>query len=118
MLIGMLIMNFPTFSVKNQNFDFKSIMDYIVQIGFQWRVINNLLIAGTLENNKYHVLIGNFGIEYTLFDNFHLRVGIQTAPLLPSFGIGYSISAFTLNVATQIHSVLGVSMGIGLSYSF
>ena len=118
LLIGMLIMNFPTFSMKNQNFDFKSIMDYIVQIGFQWRVINNLLIAGTLENNKYHVLIGNFGIEYTLFDNFHLRVGIQTAPLLPSFGIGYSISAFTLNVATQIHSVLGVSMGIGLSYSF
>lgn len=118
LLIGLLIMNFPTFSVHKQSNDSQSIMDYTAQIGFQWKVINNLLMIGTLENNKAHLLIGNIGIEYTLFDNFFIRTGIQTAPLLPSFGIGYRLSAFTCHVATQIHPLLGASLGIGLSYSF
>ena len=118
LLIGMLIMNVPSFSIHKRYTDFKSIMCYSVQIGFQWKVINNLLIIGTLESEKTHVLVGNIGMEYRLFDDFYIRTGIQTAPFLPSLGIGYSLSAFTLDIATQLHPFLGMSMGIGLKYSF
>jgi hypothetical protein len=118
LLIGVLIMNVPSFSIHKRYTDFKSIMCYSVQIGFQWKVINNLLIIGTLESEKTHVLVGNIGMEYRLFDDFYIRTGIQTAPFLPSLGIGYSLSAFTLDIATQLHPLLGMSMGIGLKYSF
>lgn len=118
LLIGLLIMNLPSFSFHKQYIDFKSIVDYSIQIGFQWKVINNLFIIGTLENNKSSILHGNIGVNYRLFDNFYVRTGIQTTPLLPSFGIGYSLFPFTLDVAAQFHPFLGMSMGIGLNYSF
>ena len=91
---------------------------YSVQIGFQWEIINRLLIVGTIESNKEHMWMGNAGIEYAPFKNFHIRAGVQTTPLLPTLGIGYRLTGFTVDVATIYHPVLGVSTGLGLSYSF
>ena len=62
--------------------------------------------------------MGNAGIEYAPFKNFHIRAGVQTTPLLPTLGIGYRLTGFTVDVATIYHPVLGVSTGLGLSYSF
>ena len=80
--------------------------------------MNSLLIVGTLESNKEHTLTGNAGIEYTPFKDFHIRAGMQATPLLPTLGVGYRLSGFTVDVATVYHPVLGVSTGLGLSYSF
>ena len=91
---------------------------YSVQIGFQWEIINRLLIVGTIESNKEHTWMGNAGIEYAPFKNFHIRAGVQTTPLLSTLGIGYRLTGFTVDVATIYHPVLGVSTGLGLSYSF
>ena len=89
-----------------------------MQIGFQWQIINSLLIVGTLETNKDNALGGNVGMEYMPFESFRLRAGIQTTPLLPALGMGYSFSKFTLDVVASYHPVLGISSGCGLSYSF
>ena len=118
LLIGMLIMDCPSVVVQKYTTGINYITDYSVQIGFQWKVINNLLIVGTFESNKAHVLTGSAGIEYAPFDNFHIRAGIQATPLLPALGIGYRLAKFTINVATVYHPVLGVSTGLGLNYYF
>ena len=114
----MLIMNFPSIGIHKYTTEIKYFTGYSVQIGFQWEIINSLLIVGTIESNKEHTWMGNAGIEYAPFKNFHIRAGVQTTPLLSTLGIGYRLIGFTVDVATIYHPVLGVSTGLGLSYSF
>lgn len=118
LLIGLLIQDLPSFQIGNKSIDYKSFKDFRVQIGFQWEVINNLLIVGALGGRDEQKIEGNAGLEYTVWKTFHLRAGLQTAPLLPSFGIGCDFRRFTLDVAAVYHSVLGIQTGIGLSFSF
>lgn len=118
MLIGMLIMNVPTVSLEKKYTDIKDFTEYSIQIGFQYSVINNLLIIGTAESNKSDPLTGSGGIEYQPFSNFCLRAGLKVVPLLPALGLGYSFSHFTADAAFLYHPVLGVSMGIGVKYGF
>lgn len=116
--IGMLIKDLPSVKIQNNSFDYKENKDFLAQIGFQWRVVNSLLIVGSAGGSAERKIFGSAGIEYTAWKVFHLRAGIQTDPLLPSFGIGYVFRRFSLDIAGIYHRVLGVHTGIGLSYSF
>lgn len=118
LLIGMLIMDFPSVAIKKKNTENEYFIGYSMQLGFQWEVINNLLIIGNLETNKYTTLTGGIGLEYQLYKQFYVRAGIKATPLLPTFGVGYRFSCFTTDVAIVYHPVLGISTGIGLKYSF
>ncbi|RHJ94061.1 hypothetical protein [Parabacteroides bouchesdurhonensis] len=118
LLVGMLIMNLPSVPIKNKEVEIKDFMPYLLQLGFQWEIINDMLIIGSLGTSKEHILLGNAGFEYTVFNVFHIRGGIRGKPFIPSFGFGYDLSSFTINTAATYHSVLGISTGIGLSFSF
>lgn len=118
LLIGMLIMNLPSVSIGDKDIHTEDFNYYLIQIGFQWEIINYLLIVGSLGTDNEHTFLGNVGIEYTAFDSFFIRAGIQTSPLLPSFGVGYQFSRFTVDVAAVYHPVLGMSTGIGFAFSF
>ena len=82
LLIGMLIMDFPSIAIHKHTAEIKCFTGY------------------------------------SPFGNFRIRAGVQTTPLLPTLGIGYRLVGFTVDVATVYHPVLGVSTGLGLSYSF
>lgn len=118
LLIGMLIMNVPSVSIGDEMPDINNFINYLCQIGIEYQIINNLLIMGSLGSEEEEAITGNIGIEYTVFDSFHIRSGIQTTPLVPSMGVGYELSSFSIDAVATWHSVLGVSMGIGLSFSF
>lgn len=118
LLIGMLIVNLPSVYIGNKDTEIESFKSYLIQIGFQWEVINNMLIAGSLGTTDASLLTGNIGIEYNVSESFYLRMGIQTAPLLPSFGVGYSFAAFIVDSVIMYHPILGMSTGIGVSFSF
>ena len=118
LLIGMLIMNFPSVSIGDKNIEIEDFNYYLIQISFQWEIINSLLITGSVGTENENLVVGNFGLEYTAFDSFFIRAGIQAAPLLPSLGIGYNFSCFTIDVASIYHPILGMSTGLGLSFSF
>lgn len=77
-----------------------------------------MLIVGTISSSPTCSVVGNFGLEYTLPERFRVYVEIKTNPLLPSFGCGYTLLDFAVDVAVLFHPVLGVSTGVGLSYSF
>ena len=114
----MLIMDFPSVAVKKENTEIDYFRGYSLQIGFQWEVINSLLIIGNVGTNKHTTLTGNIGLEYQLYKQFYVRAGMQTIPLLPTIGVGYCFLGFTADVATVYHPMLGISTGIGLKYSF
>lgn len=118
LLIGLLIKDAPSFRVDNNPVEYKDLNTFSAQIGFQWQVINSMLIVATLGGSNEQKIRGNAGMEYTVWKLFHLRAGIQTAPLLPSFGIGYDFRCFTLDIAGVYHSILGIQTGIGLSFNF
>ena len=118
LFIGLLIMNFPSVSLHSEDTRTEYFPGYSVQIGFQYEVINSLLIAGTAESNKDKTIAGSAGMEYVPFDRFRIRAGIGLSPLLPTMGVGYSFSRFTVDAAAVYHPVLGISTGLGLKYTF
>jgi hypothetical protein len=117
-LAGLSVLHLPSVKTGDKNVDNKHIAPYSVQLGFNWNIMNMVLITGSLENSEEENVTGSFGMEYVPFEDFKIRTGIRTAPLRPSFGVGYCISGINADVGVVYHSVLGVSMGVGLSFSF
>ena len=118
LLIGVFMINMPSISLGDKTIDIEDFSYYLTQISFQWEIINNLLIVGSAGTDSERIWIGNIGLEYTLFDAFFFRAGMRTDPLSPSLGVGYLFSAFAIDAATIYHPVLGMSVGVGLSFTF
>ena len=118
LLIGLLTTNLPAVIVGDKQLEIADFESYLVQFGFHWLFMNNLSITGSISVDERHKPMGSFGMEYTPYSTFFLRAGVQSAPLLPSIGIGYRLSRFTIDTAAIYHRTLGMSMGIGLSYFF
>jgi hypothetical protein len=116
--LGLAVTNAPSVPLGDKATGIRSMTGYGLQAGFQWAIIEQVTLAGCLRNAKDVPLSGSAGMEYTAFRCFYLRVGIQTHPLLPAFGVGFDLDAFTLDVAAVSHSVLGISTSIGISYHF
>ena len=118
LLIGVFMINMPSISLGDKTIDIEDFSYYLTQISFQWEIINNLLIVGSAGTDSERIWIGNIGLEYTLFDTFFLRAGMRTDSLSPSLGVGYLFSVFAIDAATIYHPVLGMSVGVGLSFTF
>ena len=118
LLIGLLISDLPSARFgNNMAFDNDNI-PYFIQLGFHWNVINNLLIACSAKYDDEANVRLDFGIEYKPYEQFMFRVGMKGNPLTPSFGVGYAYSFIHINTVFMYHSVLGLSSGIGLTFSF
>ena len=117
-LTGLSILHLPSVQVGDKNIDNKHIASYLIQFGFNWKVMNTVLIIGSAEHCEEESLSGSFGMEYLPFENFKIRSGIRTSPLKPSLGVGYEFSNIHIDVGMLYHSVLGVSMGVGISFNF
>ena len=117
-LTGLSILHMPSVKTGDKNVDNEHIAPYSLQFGFNWEVINTVLITGSVNNSKEDPVAGTFGIEYMPLDDFKIRAGLTSSPLRPSLGVGYSIAGIDIDAGMIYHSVLGVSMGIGLSFSF
>lgn len=118
LLIGLSIVNLPSVAVGNKSAEIEDFISYLIQTGFRWEIINNMFISSTLESSRETKIAAAFGLEYLLFDSFAVRAGVGGKPFLPSFGMGYRFSRFTVDTAVAYHAVLGVSTGIGLIFSF
>jgi len=112
------IINFPSISINSEEIDSERISSWMGEIGINLHVVDNLIITGGVMRDKETPLGVAFGMEYQPFSDFHLRAGLKSKPFRPSIGIGYSFSKITADVVMIYHPILGVSTGLGLSYSF
>ena len=117
-LITASAVNFLSIIIESEDIDSERIAAWEVEVGVNWNVINNLLITGGVMRNKETSLGTAIGIEYQPFTDFHLRAGLRSAPFRPSLGLGYRFSMLTAEVVMIYHPILGISTGLGLSYSF
>jgi len=117
-LIGLSIINFPSIALSDENADKKHITPFLLQAGINWQFINNMLITAGASYTEEVPFSASLGMEYMAFTDFHLRMGVKTAPFCPSIGAGYRISKLMTEIVMLYHPVLGASTGIGLSFSF
>ena len=118
LLIGLSITDLPSVRLDDKSINIEDFNYYSVQTGFNWKVFNNMLIVASVNYTNHSIYRLNMGLEYTAFDNFFIRTGVQTNPIIPAFGAGIEVSSFRFDVAANYHSQLGVNTGVGLSYSF
>jgi len=117
-LITASVINFPSIIINSENIDSERIATWAAEVGVNWNVLNNLLITGGVMRNRETPIGASIGMEYRPFPDFHLRAGLKSAPFRPSLGIGYRLAAFSADVVMIYHQVLGISTGLGLSYTF
>jgi len=117
-LITASIINFPSIAINDEEVNNERVAMWMAEVGFNWHVINNLFITGGVMRNAETPLGASIGMEYQPYKDFHLRVGLKSSPFRPSIGIGYGFSKFTADVVMIYHPILGISTGLGLSYSF
>ena len=118
LLIGVLVKDVPSVRISSKDLNIKELKTYKVQTGFNWEVINNLLITSFVGINEYHRVDAGFGMEYKVWNCFFMRGGIQLEPFIPSLGAGLNLKGWSLDAVALWHPILGVSSGVGLSYSF
>jgi hypothetical protein len=117
-LITFSSVNVPSVSLNSGDVDSERIGTYLIEFGFNWQLIDPLLITGSMAHNKQTRQEGSLGVEYRPYDHFHLRSGVRTAPFRPSLGAGYRFAGLTTDVVMVYHPLLGISTGLGLSCSF
>ena len=117
--IGLLISNLPSIQLsKGEHTVDDSFMGFRLQWGFEYEVVESVLLMGTLETSNNKSLSGSAGLRYFPMKGFSLAAGVQGSPLQPSGGVSYSFKGFTADVAAIYHTTLGTSTAIGLSYTF
>ena len=90
----------------------------IFRFGLGYKMGDKSFIAVELEKEIDFAPRFKAGIEYKLIDNFFLRTGISLKPLSNSFGIGYKLKSFILDIAFTTNRELGITPHVSMIYSF
>lgn len=87
----------------------------VMRFGLAYQFTNDFIGQCEAEyDNSRDGLQLKGGFEYQLFKRFSLRAGAQYHPNILSFGLGYEIGRVNVDVAAQMHQVLGASVQIGM----
>lgn len=89
----------------------------LVKFGASYILYESVLLSAELEKDLELPLIFKSGLEYGLADKFFLRFGVATNPMIFSFGFGYRLKPFNVDIAFTKHPVLGYSPIISLEYA-
>lgn len=57
-------------------------------------------------------------MKYQPYQTFFMRTGIDGQHRMPALGTGYKLSNFIIDTVLSYHTVLGVSLGLGIEYRF
>ena len=90
----------------------------VFRFGAAYQFTKDFVGQCEIEKNTGHEGISlRGGLEYEAFRNFYLRAGVQTNPGMLTFGLGYALRFAKIDVAGQLHEVLGPSIQIGIVFS-
>lgn len=90
----------------------------IIRAGFSYRPIPELVMMTEVGKTSGSLMDVNFGMEYNFDDKIFVRAGLSSNTSKFSFGFGYILNAFSIDVATSWHQTLGFTPQASLAYSF
>lgn len=83
-----------------------------VRAGITYSPLAELFTAVELSSEERLHL--RFGMEYVYSSRYYARAGLSTNPLVFTFGVGCRLSHYNIDLATEVHPVLGFSPQISL----
>ncbi len=112
--IAFHIFNPKIFSNSNNLLDLAE----IAKLGFSYELSN--VIQGFFEVHSHSKLGKGFnsGLEYHNPKNFAFRIGYSSMNDKLTFGVGLKIKNFVIDLASSMHSILGYSPQLSLTYKF
>ena len=91
----------------------------VMRLGLAYRFTEDFSGQCELESdNSRKGIRWKAGFEYEVFKQFRMRAGGQYNPNILSFGIGYQLNHLEVDVAAEMHAVLGASIQAGICYKF
>ena len=114
--LGAYIFNPASFSFE-QTLNHEK-LPIVMRFGLAYQFTKNFNGQFEIEKNTCREGVSlRGGVEYEAIRNLYVRAGVQTNPNILSFGIGYALRFVQVDVAAQMHSVLGASLQIGMVFS-
>lgn len=89
----------------------------VMRFGLSYRFTKEFMGQCEMErDNSREGIRLKTGIEYEIFKKFRVRAGAQHNPNLLSFGAGYQLKGLEVDVGAEMHTVLGMSIQVGIIY--
>lgn len=98
--------------------DAKDQVPTIFNLGISYSIEEFLSINFAVEKDIRFNPSVQFGLDYSIVENFSLRTGFSNQPSKYSAGIGINFSLFSLDYAFYSHQDLGITHQAGLIISF
>ena len=89
-----------------------------MRFGGSYKFSEKALLSSELEKNVGLTTIFKAGLEYHIVEQVFLRGGIASNPTLSSFGFGFKLKQWQVDVASSYHQVLGFTPQVSLVYDF
>ncbi len=109
---------FNPVSIKMHTFNDAKIPT-VFRFAIDYQFTKNFSAQCEVEKNTSHKGVSlRAGLEYEVVSNLYIRAGAQCNPGILTFGIGYQIKFFQINIAAQMHNQLGASLQAGTVFNF
>lgn len=89
----------------------------ILRIGAGYRFSEKVILTSEIRKASDATPSLRAGVEYIIVEQFALRAGFGSTPAQYSFGFGWKLKTFQLDVATGYHILLGFSPQLSLTYA-
>ncbi len=116
LIIGAHVYN-PTMSKYKETVNTERIPT-IFKFGAGYKFDDVAFLNAEIVKDIDYPFIIRAGVEFNLVKNFVARAGVSSNNSLISFGAGYKLKGFHIDVAFSYHSYLGYSPFITLVYNF
>lgn len=94
-------------------------MATIFRLGMLYKFNDKLTATAEFEKDLLYEPTFRAGAEYHLAEPLYVRIGLNTNPMMPSFGMGLHLKKrLILDVAARWHQILGFAPQASLSYAF
>lgn len=88
-----------------------------LHLGFCYTPSDKVKFCAETEKHLSEQARFKVGLEYLAAKNFAFRAGFQSAPSMPTFGVGYLSKTVRLDISAALHPNLGVVSAFNISYS-
>lgn len=88
----------------------------ILKFALAYKVDKDLLILAEYEQDNLSHGIVKLGMEYHLIEQFFVRGGLSSNPNLLSFGLGFKVNGFNIDIGSNYHQTLGFSPKASMYY--
>lgn len=106
-----------TVNVNRGSYHFEAYDEVLYQdlsIGLSYQLAEKALFSLDMVKDVRFPVSWRGGIEMEVIDKLAGRVGVTTEPVSYSFGFGYDLDFWSINLAVQQHESLGTSPGLDI----